>query len=840
MKKTLSNVVKPEGMTSEEWQKRLRMQMAAKEILSVTPRGDEAAYGVFDVRNPKTKSSYKVVYRGNGSRWNYCSCMDFKTNMLGTCKHIEAVRIWLEDRHKRVPVVNPPYTSLYVSYTAGRTIKLRIGSAHWTEISAIAPKWFAEDMTVKPESVQNLYEFITEAGKIDPDFRCYEDVTDYLAEMKDARYRAQYLATIKDIDLDALLKTRLYPYQKDGIRFAFSRGKSIIADEMGLGKTVQAIGTAELMRKAGLVSSVLILCPASLKYQWKKEIERFTDSTAVIVEGLQARRQELYRADAFYKIVSYNAMSNDVRAAGKMYSELVIMDEVQRLKNWNTQISRAARRIQSDYAVVLSGTPLENKLEELYSVMEFVDQYCLGPYYKFIEETTVRDVTGKILSYKNLNLIGERLSARLVRRRKVDVSLQLPERTDQNLFVPMTPQQKEKHDEFRTGVARLVSKWKRMHFLSDKDRKRMLLLLSQMRMVCDSTYILDQETRYDTKIDETMNILQNVIESGDGKVVIFSQWERMTRLVASELDKLGIGYASLNGSVPSEKRKRLIDDFQENPSCRIFISTDTGSTGLNLQVASLVINLDIPWNPAVLEQRVGRIYRIGQKRNIQVVNMISKDSFEERMLSTLGVKSSLFEGIMDRGDDTVILDDSKMEKIMDTVSGYIDESDGGVSAEDGGAFADTEETLRPMPETGQANAGSPSRTESDAVRVNADVLSPDAAEVVPVNVGEPLPEYVDAVQGDLSENQDDARADASRAVDGEAPDAAALIRQGAEFLTNLSETLKSPEATAKLLSTLIHTDAETGKTELRIPLGGSASALSLLELAANAWSLLKR
>ena len=136
-------------------------------------------------------------------------------------------------------------------------------------------------------------------------------------------------------------------------------------------------------------------------------------------------------------------------------------------------------------------------------------------------------------------------------------------------------------------------------------------------------------------------------------------------------------------------------------------------------------------------------------------------------------------------------------------------------------FADTEETLRPMPETGQVNAGSPSRPESDAVRVNADVLSPDVPEVVPVNVGESLPEYVDAVQAC-------------------APDAATLIRQGAEFLTNLSETLKSPEATAKLLSTLIHTDAETGKAELRIPLGTGSSALSLLELAANAWSLLKR
>ena len=785
----MSNVVKPDGMSPEEWQKRLRRQFAAKEVLSIVPRGDEAAYGVFDVRNPKTKSAYKVVFRGNESRWNYCSCMDFRTNRLGTCKHIEAVRIWLDERHKRVPVVNPPYSSLYISYREGRTVCLRIGSAYWQEMSELATGYFAPDMTALPEAVSRMYDFIARAKEIDPDFRCYEDVTDYLAEIKDAQYRAHYLDNVKEEDFAGLLKTRLYPYQVEGIRFAFSKGKSIIADEMGLGKTVQAIGTAELMRKAGLVSSALILCPASLKYQWKKEIERFTDATAVVVDGTQLKRKELYQADSFYKIVSYNAMSNDVRAFGKFYAELLIMDEVQRLKNWNTQISRAARRIQSDYAVVLSGTPLENKLEELYSVMEFVDQYCLGPYYKFIEETTVKDGNGKVLSYKNLNLIGERLSARLIRRRKSDVALQLPERTDQNLFVPMTPQQKERHDEFRTMVAQLVSKWKRTHFLSDKDRKRMLLLLSQMRMVCDSTYILDQETRYDTKVDETLNILQNVVESGDGKVVIFSQWERMTRLVAAELDKRGIGYASLNGMVPSEKRRKLIDDFWENPQCRVFLSTDTGSTGLNLQTASLVINLDIPWNPAVLEQRIGRIYRIGQERNIQVINMVSKDSFEERMLATLGVKSSLFGGILDGGDDTVILDDNKMDKIMDAVSGYVEDSEETATGKTGqkpNPSIVSDEIAMPLPEF---DSESPSEIPED-LPVGED------------NADETIEDNVDA--SSLRDNAD-------------ADDCETLLRLGSDLISALGNVLKSEDGVERLTDALVHTDVKTGDSEIRIP-----------------------
>ncbi len=363
--KQLSNIVKPEEMGAEEWQRKLRSQFATKELLSITPSGQDAVYGYFDVRNLKTKNSYKVVYRGLDSRWNYCSCMDFKTNQLGTCKHLEAVRQWLDSHHKKASVVNPPYSSLYVSYRGDRCICLRIGSSRWTEMTELANGYFDADGVALPSTLTHLPDFITKAKEIDPDFRCYSDVIDYLAEIKDAQYRERYLSKVTDENLDKLLKTRLYEYQKEGVRFAFSKGKSVIADEMGLGKTIQAIATVELMRKAGLISSALVLCPASLKFQWKNEIERFTDSSAVIVEGLQNKRKSLYDSDAFYKIVSYHTVSNDIKDSLSIRAECLVMDEVQRIKNWNTQISRAVRKIQSDYSIVLSGTPLENKLEEL-------------------------------------------------------------------------------------------------------------------------------------------------------------------------------------------------------------------------------------------------------------------------------------------------------------------------------------------------------------------------------------------------------------------------------------------------------------------------------------------
>ena len=810
--KRLSNIVRPSDLTSKEWQITLRRQAAQKENLLVRQSGDEGQYGVYEVRNPLSHNVYKVVYRGLASKWNFCSCPDFRTNQLGTCKHIEAVKIWRTD-HRKVKLGDlPPYSSLYLTYSEERTIRIRIGSVRRASMRLLASEYFSSDGVALPDKVTELENFIIRAKELDPDFHCYPDVLDYISQAKDSDYRKGYLSKLTDNDLDNLLKTSLYPYQKEGIRFAFEKGKSIIADEMGLGKTVQAIGAAELLRKSGLVSSVFIVCPTSLKYQWQKEIERFTDSSAVVIEGNPIRRAQMYKEDSFYKIVSYHAMNRDVRMKGEMYAECVIMDEVQRLKNWNTQIARSARHIHSDYSIVLSGTPLENKLEDLYSVMQLVDQYCLGPYYKFIEETTVRDETGKVLSYRNLNKVSEKIRSRLIRRRKVDVSLQMPSRTDKLLFVPMTPQQREMHDEWKSAVAQIVFKWKRMHFLSETDRRRLLLMLNQMRMVCDSTFILDQKTRFDTKVEETMNILRDLFESGDEKVVIFSQWERMTRLIAGELAKAGVRYSSLNGTVPSEKRKKLCDDFMEDPDCRVFISTDAGSTGLNLQAASLVINLDLPWNPAVLEQRIARIYRIGQKRGIQVINMVSRDSFEERMLSTLNFKSSLFEGIFDGGNDTVVLDDSRLGKVLEGVSEYLEAPS---------ETAPSDDPDEPM-ETSAPASGFPNLEDEDTLSLGSDIVVD--------GVGNEDDRTVDSHVGTGGGDETDGETSAKDGAPGGVIAPEALVSQGVAFLSGLAETLRSEEGVKKLTDAIVATDPETGKSELRIPVPDKDTVAGILGL----------
>ena len=794
----ISWVVKPDGMEIRQWQCALRKQVAAEETMGVSAVDERNVPGEYEVRNPQTHQTYKVVYRGEDSPWNYCSCMDFKTNHLCTCKHLEKVKLWIsETRGKRVHKELPAYTSVYLSYTEGRQVKIRVGSDHHKEFMQLAAQYFDAEGVMFPYAYDDYDKLLIQASEIDSSFRFYQDAIDFILEQREQKFRSQLIKKYTDKRLDDLLTVSLYPYQKEGIRFAFEKGRSIIADEMGLGKTIQAIGTAELLRKEGLAEQILIVCPTSLKYQWQREIERFAKNQersldhplTLVIEGNPMKRKEQYASNVPYKIVSYNCMSNDVKMWGSLETEVLIMDEVQRLKNWKTQISMAARKVHSDYAVILSGTPLENRLEELYSVMEFADNYCLGPYWQFKDNCIVMDEGGKVIGYKNLNKVGETARQRLIRRTKKQVALQMPKRQDQNLFVPMTKEQRSLHDAYKEEVAKLVLKWRHMHFLSEKDRQRLLQFLSMMRMACDSTYILDQKTRYDTKVAETVNILQSIFDNGDEKVVIFSQWERMTRLIAYELDKMGVGYEYLHGGVPSAKRRDLIVNFTDDPDSRVFLSTDAGSTGLNLQAGSIMINLDLPWNPAVLEQRIARIYRLGQERNVQVINLVAKDTIEEQMLDKLRFKTAMFEGVLDNGEDTIFLgNESKFTAMMDTLGDVIEEEE-------------KEQTVvERQHEDAEADAPEPLKDEPAPQALN-EAQETQQSETATKGVSQP------------------------RQIPREPQE---LVAQGISFLTGLAQTLQSQEATEKLVDSIVETDKETGESHLRIPVPDKQTVQTLL------------
>lgn len=793
---------KPDGMSLENWQIALRKQFAMDKTFGIEKvDGYHPVFGDYQVNNFEKRNKYKVSIRDNRNSMNYCSCLDFKTNRLGTCKHIEAVLWNIQNQPRLAEYLKKDfkisYTSVYLSYVGNRKVKIRIGTDHEKEFNQLAELFFDEENSLKTDTFSSFEVFLEKAYALDADFRCYNDAMEFVLNIREQNRRCEKLDKLfpQSEALQGLLKTEFFPYQHEGVLFAAKAGRALIADEMGLGKTIQAIGAAELLRKEQHVASVLIICPTSLKYQWQSEIERFSDSSVRVIEGLPLARAQQYTGPEFYKIVSYHTVINDIGAINSAGYDMIVLDEAQRIKNWNTKIALAVKKIKSPYCVVLTGTPLENKLEELYSIVQFIDPFRLGPYHQFLNRYQIKNETGKIVGYQNLNEIAEMLRGLLLRRTKKEVLSQLPERMDKILFVPMTQAQKDMHEEFNGIVARLVQKWQRMGFLNEKDRQSLLINLNLMRMVCDSTYIVDQTTRHDTKIQELMSILDECFEQSDEKVVVFSQWERMTRLVAQELDLLGVKYEYLHGGVPSQKRKALFDNFNNDPDCRVFLSTDAGSTGLNLQSASMLVNLDIPWNPAILEQRIARIHRLGQKKNVSIINFVSKDTIEERMLSLLGFKSSLAKGILDLGEDTIFMGDDKFRKFMQTVN-----------------------------EMTESPEATPAHTISAGEEEEAAELNPKTDEIGDTD------EPVDTTESFFDDEAETYEPDVAEEPVQAVPEPSQLLAQGLSFFAGLSKTLASPEKTAELVSSITEKDEKTGQTYLKIPVENQEVLTNVLNL----------
>jgi SNF2 family DNA or RNA helicase len=464
---------------------------------------------------------------------------------------------------------------------------------------------------------------------------------------------------------------------------------------------VQAIAAAEILARLGCVERVLVACPTSLKHQWQREIERFTGRPSVIVEGFLGERERRYAAESFFKITNYDVIHTDLEAIRRWRPDLVILDEAQRIKNWRTRTAKSVKQLEFDYAFVLTGTPLENRLEELYSIVEFVDRHRLGPMFRFLAEHQHLDENGRVVGYRNLSRISATLEPILVRRHKDTVLKDLPERLEKRFFVAMTDEQMRHHEENRETVARIVARWRRQGFLSESDQRRLQIALQNMRMSCNSTYLLDRTTDHGVKADELAQLLDEILEEPETKVVVFSQWLGTHELIARRIERRKWSHALFHGGVPGRDRGRLVARFREDPACRLFLSTDAGGVGLNLQHASVVVIMDQPWNPAVLEQRIGRIHRLGQRRPVRVVHFIAQGTIEEGMLGLLAFKKSLFAGVLDGGQDEVFLGKTRLTQFMESVeqaTGRIPErmpAAGGDGAADAAGAARPEEAGEP-------------------------------------------------------------------------------------------------------------------------------------------------
>jgi superfamily II DNA or RNA helicase len=678
----------------------IRRRRAAQEGLKVQNLGRNRVFSDYQVSNPSSGGQYRVSIRGFDVGDNACECPDFRTNTLGTCKHIEAVLAALRDEapatvRRRKAVVTVP--EVYLHYGEQLCVGLHLPPRHSDQLRALADAFFdAQGLWKGGDRYQQLIEAVQ---RVPEQVTLFSDAMDFMereierCEMA-ARER-ELLAALDGGDTPAalrdLLTVPLYPYQVRGALFAACRGRCILGDDMGLGKTVQTLAAAELLARERDVERVLVVAPASVKYQWETEIRKFTGRPVQVVEGPTAQRRALYRQPTFYRLVNYELALRDLDELNAWHPDLIVLDEAQRIKNWESKTTRAVKRLRSRYALVLTGTPLENNLEELYSIVQFVDDRRLGPAFQFLHDHRVLDETGKLVGYRNLDTIRERLGPILLRRTRGQVLGQLPARTDTVVWVEMAEVQRTLYGEHQHNLARLLAR----KYLNEVDRRRILACIQNMRMLCGSTWLVDRQTEVSPKLDELEELLRGLLGAGPHKVVVFSQWEMMLRQAARVVERLGVAHVVLHGGVPGKDRRPLLERFRDEEACRVFLSTDAGGTGLNLQSADTVINLEVPWNPAVLEQRIARVHRMGQHRPVQVFNLVTRDSIEERVLRALEKKRELFAGVFAGTADEIDLAALGHQTFLDTVRQLLEEP---------AAPAAAATTAAPVPQAADAGA----------------------------------------------------------------------------------------------------------------------------------------
>ncbi|MBI4879009.1 MAG: DEAD/DEAH box helicase [Planctomycetes bacterium] len=666
-----------------------------------------AFFGFYQTgKSGRAQRPYRTLLESIRPLKGSCDCPDYLVGALGACKHILAVLEDVAQRPRRLEraLAAPPFAArgarlvwdpiCPLAAGADWMERVRLLSAERGALESTAAKglhrWFdrgegaslvlkrdaLQDAATRAAIVQDLEAFARQGRRS----ACAEPALGALIAWEK---RSLAAALQDESDVEAALrelrslKTRLYPYQVEGVRRVLAHGRLLLADDMGLGKTAQAIAACHVLWRTERARRGLLVVPASLKPQWQREWHIFSDAPVAIVEGDSAERSAIYRKHrAGFLLTNYEQVLRDLELMRAWRADVVVLDEAQRIKNWATKTAAYVKELKPAYRLVLTGTPLENRLAELASIMDWVDSRALEPKWRLEPWHSVYvDGTREILGARNLDVLRERLAPCMLRRRRPEILKQLPPRTNTTIPVPLTDAQREAHDELNLPIAQLVSIARRRP-LTQAQFLRLISMLTTQRVIANGMAqfqflevwpgiqaVSDPgdsllQSLAAPKLAELREIIARIAVEQERKVVVFSQWRRMLKLAhwatAELLRAHGLAACFFTGHEAQRRRTQNLVDFHDDPRTRVLFATDAGGVGLNLQrAATCCVNLELPWNPAVLEQRVGRIYRIGQKHPIDVYNLVSENSIEARIAGLIGDKRALFSGLVDGASNEV-------------------------------------------------------------------------------------------------------------------------------------------------------------------------------------------
>ncbi len=486
----------------------------------------------------------------------------------------------------------------------------------------------------------------------------------HIEKNKEFKSMIRNMKTIEDSDYEVpvTLKKIMRSYQKNGFRWMkmlreYGFG-GILADDMGLGKTLQVISLMLSEREeqqTGLreAKPFLVICPASLVYNWKKEIERFAPELKVrIISGTIAERKEEIRkiTDGEVVITSYDVLKRDVEVYEDRVFAIQVIDEAQYIKNPTTQAAKAVKKITAGFKLALTGTPIENRLSELWSIFDYLMPGFLYPYARFRDEIELPIIAGK--DENKMERLQRMIRPFVLRRLKMDVLKDLPEKLEENIFSKIEGEQLALYDAHVQRMKMMLDKKSEQEFQTG--RFEILAELMKLRQICcDPGLLFEGYQGESAKLDTCMELVTNAVNGGH-KILLFSQFTTMLEHIQTLFAKSGISYYTLTGSVNKEKRMQMVEAFNTDDTNVFCISLKAGGTGLNLTAADIVIHYDPWWNVAVQNQATDRAHRIGQENVVTVYKLVTQGTIEEKIVEMQEKKKALADEVLDgAGMDSV-------------------------------------------------------------------------------------------------------------------------------------------------------------------------------------------
>lgn len=600
-------------------------------------------YGEHTLINENGKS-YKITLRDFENETGYIDSIDLRTNKLGTTKHI----MWLFERLKQEPELldglenHYPFIEIFLDPANEYKITWFYPHEMKPAIKNLLDKYFGNSHVLADNKIIEFDEFINKAKNI-TGIVIRQDVEE-LVKLTSEHQQLLQLADKTQINFSNL-RTKLHPYQEDGIRFATYRKGTIIADEFGLGKNIQAIGTAIAKKQILGFQKTLIICAASLKEKWFHEISAATNEKAFIVSGNQsARIKEYKQEDSFFYIISYEIAVIDSQLLSSVDFDLVILDDTQKIKNYQNKSTNAIKAIKRKHSLVLTDSPIDDKLIDLYSIVGFVDPYFLTPLWEFSYQHCLFDSTekDKITGYYNLSALKKKVESILLRRHKHEVIKQLPNINEVNIPIRMHPVQIQFYNRFAHNLRLLIHK----KTISQVEIKKILHQMNNLRMVCNSTHLVDSDNIISPKLTELRDLLTNRISiNKTTKIICFSEWHSMNKQIANILRQENIPFIEVNSSLSPKNRLKLLDKYR-NENYNILLTSDFITKELESIKPDFVINFEVPWNPEKRNNRIGQIDSISKSQDtLTIINLITEHSIETNIASGKLQKHGVFSEI---------------------------------------------------------------------------------------------------------------------------------------------------------------------------------------------------